>query len=324
MTTPRKVPFRAGHIAGALAPAAVAPELFTGQYTLLADISEFQADLADPLYLAWSKAIVIRAAYGDAHDDKAWYGGQRRDLLHKLGARFLGIYQYLVAGQDGAAQADALAALVGKLRPGELLIADFEEGAHPVLTAWYNRMLAHGYLARFLWTYTGYNFGEANGASDAEWVAAYGQGEPATPHKLWQFTSSFPVPGVGAADCSVFHGTIDELAALAYGAGAPAPKPGFGKPANVTVRPGNTNVEVMTADAPAGMVPGHFEVDVFTGSYPSPATRVKSYPRYMAMAPESFGGLGGILSGTHMTCRVTAIDADGTRSPYLDVNFEMP
>jgi hypothetical protein len=330
MTAPRKVPFRAGHIPGALAPAVVAPELFTGPYTLLADVSEWEPDIADALYLQWSKAIVIRAAYGDQHDDRAWYGGRRRDVLHYQGARFVGIYQYLVAGQDGAAQADAMHRLVGALRPGEILCPDFEEGQHAMLTAWYNRMiLLYGTGIRpYLWTYTGLNFGEVNGALPVEWVAAYGQAEPVTTHKLWQFTSSFPVPGVGSADCSVFHGTIGELAALAYqkpqAQPPPAPKPKFGKPTNVTVRAGDTNVEVLTADAPAGMTPGHFEVSVYTGSFPSAATLVDSYPRFMGMAPKSFGNLGGFAPGTHMTCRVVAVDADGTRSAYADVHFEMP
>jgi len=39
-------------------------------------------------------------------------------------------------------------------------------------------------------------------------------------------TDAFAVPGVGTADCSVFHGSIDDLAALAY-QGAKAPPNGF-------------------------------------------------------------------------------------------------
>ncbi len=224
-------PFRAGQVPGMtlemdwLPPAAV-----TGR-TLLADVSEFQPNVADAAYLAWSKAIVIRACYGTAHDDKAWYGGQRRALLHTGGAQFVGIYQYLVAGQDGAAQANTLHGLVGALQKGEVIIADFEEGGKPMLTAWYNRMLALGYPGKYLWTYSGLNFGQANGALPVQWLAAYQAAEPASPHTLWQFTSSYPVPGVGTCDCSVFHGSITDLAALAYGgivtppAPAPAPVP---------------------------------------------------------------------------------------------------
>ena len=218
------IPFRAGATSPASgaygipqAPAAFRPAAFTGPTVLLADVSEFQPDIADAAYLAWSPAIVIRAAYGASHDDKAWYGGARRAALHAGGVRFLGIYEYLVAGQDGAAQADVLAGLVGPLQRGEVLIADFEEGDRAMLTAWYNRMsVHHAYPVAQLWTYSGLNFGTAAGVMPVEWVAAYGQAEPSPPHKLWQFTDAYSVPGVGVADCSVFHGGIDELAALAW------------------------------------------------------------------------------------------------------------
>jgi hypothetical protein len=232
MTAPhRKIPFRAG--SGTTAAPALAPES-AGPQVLLADISEWQPQIADAAYAAWSQAIVIRAAYGDAHDDTAWYGGQRRDFLHKAGIRFLGIYQYLVAGQDGGAQAQALHNLVGALRPGEILIADYEEGARAVLTAWYNKMhqLYPQAAWQYLWTYSGLNFGAAKGVLPVEWIAAYQPSEPASLHKLWQFTSTYPVPGVGTCDCSVFHGTIDELAALAY-PGQPVPL--YGPPQDVAV-----------------------------------------------------------------------------------------
>jgi len=219
-------PFRAGRVAAARQ----AQPHFTGLTSpsvLLADVSEFEPQVADPVYLAWSQAIVIRAAYGTSHQDRAWYGGDRRALLHEGGCRFLGIYQYLVAGQDGAAQADALCGIIRAPQPGEVITPDFEEGQHAMLTAWYNRMLNNlGQDFRpYLWTYTGLNFGRDRGALPVEWVAAYQAVEPATPHKLWQFTDSFRVPGVGVADCSVFRGTIDELAAMTYQGAAPAPAP---------------------------------------------------------------------------------------------------
>src|SRR5438046_897595 len=106
----RIVPFRAG----GPSTAAIAPHLLTsGPHVLLTDISEFQPDLNDALYLAtFSKAAIIRAAYGDAHADRAWYGGDRRSLLHAAGCRWLGIYQYIVATQDVTAQAKALVRLL--------------------------------------------------------------------------------------------------------------------------------------------------------------------------------------------------------------------
>jgi len=213
----RPATFRAGTRPGSSAAIPATTPEASGPRTYLADISEFQPDIADAAYLAWSKAIVFRAMYGSAHDDAAWYGGSRRAALHAGGARFIGIYMYLAAGQDGAAQARAFHQLVGAIQPGEVFIADFEEGSHGLLTAWYNEMIAlYGQqIAPHLWTYTGLNFGAAQGVLPVQWLADYTSAEPASPHKLWQFTSAYPVPGVGSCDCSVFHGTIDELAGLA-------------------------------------------------------------------------------------------------------------
>ena len=196
---------------------------FTGTYTLMGDVSEFQPNIADALYLEWSKAIAIRALYGDAHDDAAWYGGQRRADLHAGGAMLLGIYQYLVSGQSGAAQAQAFHTLVGPIQRGEVFVADFEEGQHQMLTDWYNEMLSlyGAAIGPYLWTYTGLNFGQAQGALPVQWLAAYQDTEPTSPHTLWQFTSAITIPGIGSCDCSVYHGTIEQLAALAYAPPAP-------------------------------------------------------------------------------------------------------
>ena len=210
----RPVAFRAGRTIGD----AATPHVFgAGPQVLLADCSEWEPNINDAAYLAWSRAVVIRAAYGDAHDDAAWYGGARRAALHKGGAQFLGVYQYLVAGQDGAAQAQAFHHLVGPIQPSEVFIADFEQGSHAMLTSWYNTMLSlYGKgIAPWLWTYTGVNFGAANGALPVQWIADYST-EPSSPHLLWQFTDAYQVPGVGTADCSVFHGTVAQLAAHAY------------------------------------------------------------------------------------------------------------
>src|SRR5258708_12215101 len=80
------VMFRAGQQPGRAAPR-MAPAFSTpAPSVLLADISEFQPSIADAAYLAWSRAIIIRAMYGDAHDDHAWYGGARPAPPHP-GAR---------------------------------------------------------------------------------------------------------------------------------------------------------------------------------------------------------------------------------------------
>ena len=195
----------------------------------LADISEFQPDIADATYLAWSKAIIIRAMYGDAHDDGAWYGGVRRDALHAGGAQFLGIYQYLVASQDAATQARALVSLLGPLRPGEIPICDLEEGNGDQAGRWeaWRQVILAAYpqLAHTPsgspWLYSGLDYAATHNLRP-QWVAAYQATAPSMPHVLWQFSSSYPVPGVGLADCSVYLGSVSELRALIT---ATVPKP---------------------------------------------------------------------------------------------------
>ena len=188
----------------------------------LADVSEFQPDIDDATYVKWSHAIMVRACYGDAHTDGAWFSGARRADLHSAGIRFLGLYQYLVSGQSGASQAQAFHNLVGPIQKGEVFVADFEEGAKSMLTSWYNEMIAlYGSgISSYLWTYTGLDFGQSTGVLPVQWIADYSSSPPSSPHTLWQFSDSYNVPGVGKCDCNQYAGTIDQLAALGWG-GAP-------------------------------------------------------------------------------------------------------
>jgi hypothetical protein len=69
------------------------------------------------------------------------------------------------------------------------------------------------------WTYSGLAFARAHLADKVDWVAAYGQSEPADAHTLWQFTDKQNFAGIGTpCDGSVFNGTIDQLIALTQGA----------------------------------------------------------------------------------------------------------
>lgn len=315
----RKIPFRDGGSALEVVDAVAVVATPERPAVLLADISEWNPDIADAAYLAWSKAIVIRAAYGDQHDDRAWYGGQRRALLHSMGAQFVGIYQYLVAGQDGAAQARAFLSLAGDIRPGEVFIADFEEGQHAMLTAWYDQMLtSYGQdIAPYLWTYTGLDFGKAHGALPVEWIAAYGQPEPATPHKLWQFTSSYDVPGVGSADCSVYWGTISQLAGLAYQAQTAWT---YEAPSGLHASGGHTSV-ALTWHAPPGPVPAYYLVWLYEGTICDEGTLVDSYPRTTPGSPWQGGGL---ERGRTYTAHVSAFGPDGSHADpgvYASVQF---
>lgn len=227
-STEQPVMFRAGlgsgedRDAGAVSGEALAAATST---VLLADVSEFQPNVADAAYLAWSKAIVIRAAYG-TRTDRAWFGGQRRALLHAGGAKFTGIYQYLRADQDAAAQARAFCSLVGVLQPGEKMICDLEEGSGNQSGRWKAwAQVVRDSLGDDPWLYSGLFFASAHGLAPVQWVAAYQRTEPSPAHTLWQFTDAFAVPGVGTCDCSLFHGTIDQLAALAHGGTQPVPPP---------------------------------------------------------------------------------------------------
>ena len=230
MVTPRPVMFRAGGTARPEAAYDAAILSGSGSRCLLADISEFQPDLNDAAYLNWSKALVIRAAYGDAHDDQAWYGGARRAAFWAGGGLWLGIYQYLVAGQDAAAQARELIRLVGQLHDGETLICDLEEGGgnqEGRWLAWRGEILAAypQYRSRPRTSpelYSGLYFGQAAGVSPT-WLADYTSTEPGQPHWMWQFSSSWNVPGVGSCDCSLFHGTAADLRASATTGGKPPP-----------------------------------------------------------------------------------------------------
>lgn len=220
-------PFRAGRLPAERVGAADTPVFEPSiDITLMADISEFQSNINDAVYLDFSLAAIIRAAYGAHHDDLSWFGGQRRDLLHAGGAKFVGIYQYIVAGQSIASQFAEFAKLVGPLRKGEKVIADIEEGSGNQAARWDEwRSLAEDRFGDVPWDYSGLNFAATHGLQPVNWVAAYGQTEPSVTHDLWQFTDAFHVPGVGVADCSVYHGSVDQLAALAFGGSHPEPPP---------------------------------------------------------------------------------------------------
>jgi Ion channel len=309
-TTP--APFRAGGQQRGIPVFAT-----TSPQVIMADCSEFQPDINDATYLAWSKAIAIRALFGDAHDDAAWFGGARRADLHAGGAQFLGIYAFLVSGQSGAAQAQAFHVLVGGIQPGEVFIADLEEGDHALLTAWFNEMIAlYGKsISPHLWTYTGLVFGEAAGILPVEWIADYASTEPSSKHKLWQFSDAYPVPGVGTADASLFHGDIDELAALAYQVPEKPPKDWtYAAPGALRVTPGHTNFSA-TWEVPAGApeTPAYYKVWAYKGSKCDASTLVASYPREetgTSTSPDP----GSLEAATEYTVHVSAFGPDGTRA----------
>jgi peptidoglycan hydrolase-like protein with peptidoglycan-binding domain len=236
VATARVQPFRAGGRGGEVRSgqpvdpgqlSALTEAHAAGTRTLVADISEFEPKIDDAKYLAWSEACVIRAAYGASHDDRAWYGGQRRDLLLSGGAQFLGIYQYITATEDVTVQAREFCRLIGTLNKGEYPLADWEEGSGSQAgrrSAWNHVVRSELGFAPGS-GYSGMFFARDHGLAPVEWVAAYQPAAPPGPWLLWQFTDAFAVPGVGQADCSVHNGPVTDLAAHASG-GIPAAPPG--------------------------------------------------------------------------------------------------
>jgi hypothetical protein len=202
---------------------------------LLPDLSEFQpkADMAG-IKRTNGGAAIIRLAYGDQHPDHV--GARLRADAHAAGFPFVGCYQYLVAGQDVAAQARAFCALVGKLAPHEIPVLDLEEGTgdqHARAAQWL--AITGGELGREPWLYSGESFAKDHGLAPIfdgslvhTWVAAYRSTEPALGHTLWQSTNGVTGanitawPGAGRCDTSIYHGTLDQLAALT---GPPKRKP---------------------------------------------------------------------------------------------------
>jgi hypothetical protein len=204
---------------------------------LLPDLSEFQyppkhaaADLAGIAAMNGGAAI-IRAAYG-TREDVAFLHFRAAAAAAKF--RFLGIYQYLRHDEDPIVQARALHSITGPLLPGEIPVCDLEEGdgdqsnrAAQWLQAADN---AYGLDSRPLparsWLYSYSNFVTTHGLSQLfqsprrTWIAAYSSIEPMIGHTLWQCTDGkfgphiTDWPGAGKVDTNLYHGTLDELAAI--------------------------------------------------------------------------------------------------------------
>ena len=102
--------------------------------TLLPDVSEFQAGQSAPDWAGIKKqnggAGIIRVGYGTGHLDHTFVTNYTAMKAQKFS--FIGLYQYMVAGQDPAAQARAFCQWIGPpsaVAPGTVFIADLEEGA---------------------------------------------------------------------------------------------------------------------------------------------------------------------------------------------------
>lgn len=197
------------------------------------DLSEWQGQVDWASLLRGGYPAAIIRVYNGHRADKQF--ARNRAQAHENGVRTLGLYAYLVDGVDVEQQAREFVALVGHLQPGEWPIIDYEaSGLQPADASAWIRYVAGALHGSEPWLYTGEYIYRTQHLDKAialpakrTWLAAYGAHEPDEGHALWQYTSHGTVPGVaGNVDLSVFHGTVDQLAALTHAAPAPSPAPG--------------------------------------------------------------------------------------------------
>jgi hypothetical protein len=181
----------------------------------IADISKWQSNVD---FSKVGPAVILRAHSGNGVDPTL----ASRQPQARAHCQVVGYYLYLVKGRDAATQGREAAAAIGKLRAGEFTVVDAEEGdgdqSARVEAAADALDAACGGHA---WVYSGESFGHdhlTRLTGRKRWVAAYRSSEPAGDHVLWQHTDKEPHPGIGPCDCSIFHGTVQQLKALIDGA----------------------------------------------------------------------------------------------------------
>jgi hypothetical protein len=198
----------------------------------------------------------------------------------------------------------ALASYRGRKRPGQRspIVYCSQVNVTPVANVLTGAGLADGSVGLFI---ANWNLSQVQAV--AEVLAASGP---------------FPVHGLQFQNAGSFD--IDVFSSAWLDARSGPARQAYGAPRNLTVRAGTGSVLVERCDPPASAPSptDHYDISVFTGSFPSLETLV--YERYMKAAPQQFGSLQDIPSGTHMTLRAVAYTADGTRSAYADASFQMP
>ncbi len=216
---------------------------------LLPDVSEFQTGPSAPDWAGIKKqnggAGICRVGYGTGHLDHMFVSNYTAMKKNKFS--FTGLYHYIVAGQDMAAQARQFCAWVGPpsaIAPGTVFMCDLEEGGPPQLgraNTWltlvdkfYN--LDTQPLNMRSWLYSGQSFAVDTGLSPIfnsarrTWVASYKATEAGLlPHTLWQSTNGklganiTNWAGCGKVDTSKYNGTLSELAATGWGGAVTPP-----------------------------------------------------------------------------------------------------
>lgn len=218
---------------------------------LLPDVSEFQTGPSAPNWAGIKKqnggAAIIRVGYGTGHLDHMFVSNYTALKTSKFS--FIGLYHYIRAGQDAAAQADQFCKWVGPpsaVAPGTVFMCDLEEGngnQAARANVWLSHVdsfygLTHFKLNVRSWLYAGQSFAVDHGLAPIftserrTWIAAYQSSESGLlPHTLWQSTNGkvgtniTAWAGAGKCDTSIYHGTLPQLAALGWEQTVPVPSP---------------------------------------------------------------------------------------------------
>jgi hypothetical protein len=212
--------------------------------TLMPDVSEFQTAASGnaPNWAGIKKqnggAGIIRVGYGNAHLDHMFVSNYTAMKANKFS--FIGLYHYVVAGQDITSQANQFCKWIGPASavfPGTVFIIDMEEGTGNQLSrtnTWLNivdKFYGLDKLALNLrsWVYSGQSFAVDRGLTPIfnsarhTWVASYKATEAGLlPHTLWQSTNGqvganiTNWSGAGKCDTSIAHLSVPQLAAMGW------------------------------------------------------------------------------------------------------------
>lgn len=188
---------------------------------LIGDVNDFHPVTDWPAYAAFSPVLIAKATQGTGFVANTFHAMRSGAAQHGLQA--FGMYHFFEPGQDPVAQAKHAVQTVGTLgaHPLEWLILDVEAGDD---MAAYHQFCEYAdqALGRRTWLYGGRQL-TAQQTSRPRWIARYYDqrpdpaGQPGIGEVLWQFADSYAVPGVGAGDCSVYHGTVEQFLTVVRG-----------------------------------------------------------------------------------------------------------
>ena len=205
--------------------------------TLLADASEFQADIDADAYIRGGHGVLVcRTHNGNRADRKM---PERATYLRGKPFVALGWYQYLVPDVDPATQARQFIATVGNLRQNEFPVLDLEKGRGnqtPRAEAWFKVVDQWAGFQASLYSGSAFFRYQLNTTAHwgqrPLWIASYPNDYQVHPQlepggaDWWQYSDRSHFPGIsGPCDASIFHGTAQQFLARVRPGVTPTPTP---------------------------------------------------------------------------------------------------